>query len=64
MAKAIDWVAVPLVAAAYWLRLVTQIAAERPAVMNGVNVTQLMSTIEAIKAKPELARFEFCTSNE
>lgn len=40
------------------------LAAERPMVTNGVNVTQLMNTIDAIKAKPELARFEFRTTNE
>lgn len=34
-----------------------------PQVTNGVNVTQLMDTIEAIKQHPELGRFEFRVSN-
>lgn len=44
--------------------MTAQLAAERPSILNGVNVTQLMNTIDAIKAKPELARFEFRTTNE
>ena len=40
-----------------------QSAIDRPSVTNGVNVTDLMNTIDAIKAKPELARFEFRASN-
>jgi uncharacterized OsmC-like protein len=39
----------------------TMIAA--PTVTNGVNVTQLMGTIDAIKQQPELARFEFRATN-
>lgn len=35
-----------------------------PTVTNGVNVTQLMSTIDAIKEQPELARFKFRATNE
>jgi uncharacterized OsmC-like protein len=38
-------------------------AIELPIVTNGVNVTQLTSTIEAIKEKPELAKFEFRATN-
>lgn len=34
-----------------------------PTITNGVNVTQLMDTIDAIAARPELARFEFRASN-
>lgn len=44
--------------------MTAQLAAERPTILNGVNVTQLMNTIDAIKAKPELASFEFRTTNE
>jgi uncharacterized OsmC-like protein len=36
---------------------------ERPTVTNGVNVTELMNTIDAIKSQPELAKFEFRASN-
>ena len=36
---------------------------DAPTVTNGVNVTQLMDTIDAIKEKPELAAFEFRVSN-
>ena len=32
-------------------------------IANGVNVTQLMDTIEAIKQQPELGRFEFRAAN-
>lgn len=32
-------------------------------VRNGVNVTKLMDTIEAIKSRPDLARFEFRATN-
>lgn len=34
-----------------------------PKITNGVNVTQLMDTIDAIKEKPDLAKFEFRASN-
>ncbi|HEU0311486.1 MAG TPA: OsmC family protein [Sphingomicrobium sp.] len=44
--------------------MTAQLAAKRPSILNGVNVTQLMGTIDAIKAEPELARFEFRATNE
>lgn len=44
--------------------MTAQFATERAAVLNGVNVTQLMDTIEAIKAEPEIAKFAFRTRNE
>ena len=44
--------------------MTAQLAAERCVVLNGVNVTQLMDTIEAIKTEPEIAKFAFRTSNE
>ena len=34
-----------------------------PTNRNGVNVTQLVATVEAIKAKPELAKFNFRAEN-
>lgn len=40
------------------------LAADRPVIANGVNVTQLMGTIDAIKENPELARFEFRATNQ
>ncbi len=40
-----------------------EIAIATPNVTNGVNVTQLMNTIDAIKQQPELARFEFRATN-
>lgn len=43
--------------------MTAQLAMERTAVLNGVNVTQLMDTMEAIKTEPEIARFAFRTSN-
>lgn len=42
----------------------TQTAEKLPTITNGVNVTQLMDTIDAIKEKPELARFQFRARNE
>jgi uncharacterized OsmC-like protein len=33
-------------------------------VMNGVNVTRLMQTIEAVKSRPELAQFSFRAKNK
>lgn len=36
---------------------------ELPTITNGVNVSQLMDTIGAIKADPELAKFEFRATN-
>ncbi len=33
-------------------------------IVNGVNVDQLFSTIEAIKANPEIARFQFRSTNQ
>ena len=44
--------------------MTAQLATERPSILNGVNVTQLMNTIDAIKAKPQLASFAFRTTNE
>lgn len=44
--------------------MTTQLTAEPLTTLNGVNVTQLMSTIDAIKAQPQLARFTFRTTNE
>jgi uncharacterized OsmC-like protein len=41
-----------------------QLAADRPVITNGVNVTQLIGTIDAIKENPELARFEFRATNQ
>jgi uncharacterized OsmC-like protein len=35
----------------------------KQSIVNGVNVDQLMSTINAIKERPELARFKFRASN-
>src|SRR5512139_2029471 len=43
--------------------MTAQLAGERPSILNGINVTQLMNTIDAIKASPELAQFEFRTTN-
>lgn len=37
--------------------------ASKPLVTNGVNVTQLMQTIDAIRREPDLARFEFRAGN-
>lgn len=37
---------------------------DSPTVTNGVNVTQLMSTIDAIKETPELAKFKFRATNQ
>jgi uncharacterized OsmC-like protein len=34
-----------------------------PTILNGVNVTQLATTIEAIEKQPDLARFEFRARN-
>lgn len=34
-----------------------------PTIRNGVNLTQLVATVEAIKAKPELAKFSFRAEN-
>jgi len=34
-----------------------------PTVRNGVNLTQLVATVEAIKAKPDLAKFSFRAEN-
>jgi uncharacterized OsmC-like protein len=39
-------------------------AEKLPTITNGVNVTQLMNTIDAIKETPELARFQFRTKND
>ena len=39
------------------------LAIEPPSITNGVNVTQLMSTIGAIKQDPALARFKFRADN-
>lgn len=39
------------------------LAVESPTITNGVNVTQLMSTIGAIKQDPALARFKFRADN-
>jgi uncharacterized OsmC-like protein len=39
-------------------------AVELPTITNGVNVTQLISTIQAIKEKPDLAKFKFRATNE
>ncbi|QIK95929.1 OsmC family protein [Sphingomonas sp. HDW15A] len=44
--------------------MTAQLAAERTVNLNGINVTQLMDTIEAIQADPEVAKFEFRTSNK
>ena len=44
--------------------MIAQLATERPSILNGVNVTQLMNTIDAIKAKPQLASFVFRATNE
>ena len=44
--------------------MTAQLAAERTIALNGVNVTQLMDTIDAIKSQPDLAKFEFRTTNE
>jgi uncharacterized OsmC-like protein len=41
----------------------TQLTTERPSATNGVNVAQLMDTIEAIKENPALAQFEFRATN-
>ncbi|HEV7689512.1 MAG TPA: OsmC family protein, partial [Hyphomonadaceae bacterium] len=37
--------------------------AAKPVMLNGVNVTALNETVEAIKAKPEIARFNFRVAN-
>ena len=37
--------------------------ATAPKITNGVNVTQLLDTIEAIKGQPDLAKFQFRASN-
>lgn len=39
-------------------------ATTSPAVMNGVNVDQLVATVEAVKANPDLARFQFRAKTE
>jgi uncharacterized OsmC-like protein len=41
-----------------------QAQVKQPAIANGVNVTQLMDTIGAIKEKPELASFRFRARND
>jgi uncharacterized OsmC-like protein len=43
--------------------MITDIAATLPTITNGVNVTQLSNTIDAIKQTPELGRFEFRATN-
>lgn len=43
--------------------MTVQLASELPLVTNGIDVTQLMQTIDAIREKPELARFEFRAGN-
>jgi uncharacterized OsmC-like protein len=44
--------------------MTAQVSIEKPTITNGVNVTQLMDTIDAIKAKPDLAQFRFRATNE
>jgi uncharacterized OsmC-like protein len=41
-----------------------QVAEKLPTIANGVNVTQLMDTIGAIKETPELAAFKFRATND
>jgi len=42
---------------------VSDTTSTNPAIRNGVNTTTLFATIDAIKANPELAKFQFRTSN-
>ena len=43
--------------------MTAQAATAAPILTNGVNVTQLMDTIDAITQQPDLARFEFRAGN-
>ncbi|GIW04368.1 MAG: hypothetical protein KatS3mg059_0988 [Thermomicrobiales bacterium] len=39
-------------------------ATTSPTVVNGVNIDQLIETVEAVKANPSLARFRFRATTE